>query len=78
MAEFVRDGREDFTNLCMVARRNGITFTKKQAEKWVGGRYALQQLISNKKIRVEKSGERQNAYCRCMAEDVLKYAFRIL
>lgn len=66
----------DFTNLCTVARMNGITFSKREAAGWVGGRYALEKLISEKKIRTVKSSERQNAPWRCQAEDVFRHAAR--
>lgn len=75
---FLNADREDFQNLCIVARRQGITFTKAEAARWVGSRYRLEALVAEKKIRMEKSSPRQNASWRCMAEDVLRYAYRYI
>jgi hypothetical protein len=67
---------EELTNLYLVARLQSITFSKAEAAKWVGGRRALERLVREKAIRMNKSGERQNAAWTCNAEDVLRNAFR--
>ena len=61
-------------NLYMVARKKAITFTKREAAKWVGGRYVLEDLVARKKIRMEKPGDRQNSRWECNGEDVLRNA----
>lgn len=75
---YLEKDREEFRNLCTVARMKKITFTKREAIKWVGTRDRLERLIKENKIRTEKSAERQNAYWRCVAEDVLRCAYRCI
>ena len=36
---------EELGNLFLVARKKGITFTKREASRWVGGRYVLERLV---------------------------------
>ena len=55
------------------AMREGITFSKTQAAKIVGGRYVLERLVKQKKIRMVKPGLRQNARWECNGEDVLRH-----
>jgi hypothetical protein len=73
---FLKKDMEQFHNLCTVARINGITFTKAQAAEWVGGRYQLERLVREHKIRMVKTSARQNAPWQCHAEDVIRHAAR--
>lgn len=57
----------------MAMRSEDITFSKTQAAKIVGGRYVLERLVKQKKIRVVKPGMRQNARWECNGEDVLRH-----
>ena len=52
---------EELGNLFLVARKKGITFTKREASRWVGGRYVLERLVAERKIRMAKPGDRQNS-----------------
>lgn len=67
---------EELGNLFLVARKKGITFTKREASRWVGGRYVLERLVAERKIRMAKPGDRQNSKWKCNAEDVLRHAFK--
>ena len=67
---------EELGNLFLVARKKGITFTKREASRWVGGRYVLERLVAERKIRMAKHGDRQNSEWKCNAEDVLRHAFK--
>ncbi len=67
---------EELGNLFLVARKKGITFTKREASRWVGGRYVLERLVAERKIRMTKPGDRQNSEWKCNAEDVLRHAFK--
>ena len=46
---------EELGNLFLVARKKGITFTKREASRWVGGRYVLERLVAERKIRLGKA-----------------------
>lgn len=62
------------TQIFIIARFKLKTFTKTEASKWVGGRRRLERLVAEKKIRQEKTSERQNGMWLCNAEDVLRNA----
>lgn len=47
-----------------------------EANRWVGGRYVLERLVAERKIRMAKPGDRQNSEWKCNAEDVLRHAFK--
>ena len=57
-----------------IARLKVKTMTKTEASKWVGGRRRLERLVVEKKIRQQKTSERQNGMWLCNAEDVLRHA----
>lgn len=52
----------------------GITFSQREAEKIVGSRNRLFDLVGKGKIRAEKRANRQNGRWYCNAYDVMKYA----
>ena len=52
----------------------GITFSQREAEKIVGSRNILFDLVGKGKIRAEKKADRQNGRWYCNAYDVLKHA----
>lgn len=60
--------------LCSIMYRKGMTFSKIEAAKIVGGRTRLERLVAEEKIRMEKKSERQNGRWRCCAGDVIYYA----
>ena len=64
---------QQLTNIFMAMRR-GITFSKTQAMKIVGGRYVLERLVAEKKIRMVQPHQRQNSRWECNGEDVLRHA----
>ncbi len=64
---------EELGNLFLVARKKGITFTKREASRC---RYVLERLVAERKIRMAKPGDRQNSEWKCNAEDVLRHAFK--
>ena len=64
---------QQLTNIFMAMRR-GITFSKTQAMKMVGGRYVLERLVAEKKIRMVQPHQRQNSRWECNGEDVLRHA----
>ena len=51
----------------------GVTFSKETASKLVGGRYRLEKLVYEGKIRMYKPTEKQNGKWFCIAGDVLNY-----
>jgi hypothetical protein len=51
-----------------------ITFSKNMAASIVGGRYKLERLVGERKIKAEKSSLNQHGKWRCNASDVLRYA----
>lgn len=53
---------------------NGMTFSKTQAAKVVGGRGRLIRLIGEDRIRVVKPTDRQNCRWECNAWDCIKNA----
>lgn len=56
-------------------RKAGITFSKSQAMKIVGGRARLEHLAHSRKIRVTiPSGDYRKGQWACNGEDVLRYA----
>lgn len=52
--------------------RLGITFSKTEAMKLVGGKCKLYKLIEQGKIRVEKTTPKQNGKWFCKAGDVIR------
>lgn len=64
---------EQLTNIYMAMRR-GITYSKRQASIIVGGRYVLERLVAEKKIRMTQPHQKQNSRWECNGEDVLRYA----
>lgn len=50
-----------------------IMFSKSIAQAFVGGRSRLERLVAEKKIRAEKTTDKQNGRWECNADDVLKY-----
>lgn len=64
---------QQLTNIFMAMRR-GITFSKTQAMKIVGGRYILERLVAEKKIRMVQPHQRQNSRWEYNGEDVLRHA----
>lgn len=52
----------------------GIMFSKNTAQAFVGGRSRLETLVAEKKIRAEKTTDKQNGRWECNASDVLRYA----
>lgn len=54
---------------------NDKTFSQLEAEKIVGSRNRLFELVGNGSIRAEKKpSDRQNGRCYCNAYDVIKFA----
>lgn len=53
---------------------SGVFLDKETAKKFVGGRYRLEKLISEKKIRAEKTGTTKMSPYAINACDVLLYA----
>lgn len=72
----ISKAEEELGNIFLVARKKGITFTNREASVWVGGRYVLERLVSERKIRVTKTKDRQNARWECNGEDVLRNVFK--
>ena len=66
------DGDRLFFIYC--AMRRGITFSKTQAAKIVGGRYVLERLVAARKIRMVQPHQKQNSRWQCNGEDVLRHA----
>lgn len=52
---------------------SGVFFDKETAKKFVGGRYRLEKLISEKKIRAEKTGTTKMSPYAINASDVFLY-----
>lgn len=52
--------------------RLGITFSKTEAMKLVGGKCRLDRLVEQGKIRVEKPTRKQNGKWFCNAGDVIR------
>lgn len=65
-------GRYELSAVCSAFNKHDITFSKATAAKLVGGRYQLEKLIKEGKIRAEKSDARQNGKWFCNGSDVLK------
>lgn len=63
---------EELTNIYVAMRR--VTLSKRQAQIIVGGRYNLERLVKDKKIRKTQTHNRQNSQWKCNGEDVLRYA----
>lgn len=55
-------------------RLNGITFSKTESIKIVGGRGTLERLVAAGKIRTKNIPCLKFRRWECMAEDVLRYA----
>ena len=53
---------------------NGLTFSQREAEKIVGSRRRLFELVAKGEIRAEKKGGRQNSRWFCNAYDCVKNA----
>lgn len=53
---------------------NGMTFSRNEAAKVVGGRYRLDRLVGQGLIRADKPTKAQNGKWQCNAWDVLKHA----
>lgn len=53
---------------------SSVYFDKETAKKFVGGRYRLEKLIAEKKIRAEKTGSTKMSPYAINACDVLLYA----
>lgn len=53
---------------------NGMTFGQRKAEKIVGSRDRLIDLVARGLIRCERKSDKQNAKWYCNAWDCLKYA----
>ena len=51
-----------------------VSLNKEQAKEFVGGRYRLEKLIAEKKIRAEKTGTTKMSPYAINACDVLLYA----
>lgn len=51
-----------------------VPFNKAQAAEYVGGRYRLEKLIAEKKIRAEKKGPTRMSPYEVNASDVFLYA----
>lgn len=51
-----------------------VPFNKAQAAEFVGGRYRLEKLIAEKKIRAEKKGPTRMSPYEVNASDVFLYA----
>lgn len=56
------------------AATQNLTFSKNMSAKIVGGRYKLEKLVGERKIRAEKPADSQNGKWLCNASDVLRYA----
>lgn len=63
----------DKLNAIFAATRN-LTFSKNIAAKIVGGRYELERLVGERKIKAEKPSLNQNGKWLCNAADVLRHA----
>lgn len=53
---------------------SSVTFDKETEKGFVGGRYRLEKLIAEKKIRAEKTGPTKMSPYAINASDVLLYA----
>lgn len=53
---------------------SNISLNKEQAQGFVGGRYRLEKLIKEKKIRAEKTGSARMSLYAINASDVFLYA----
>lgn len=53
---------------------SGVSFDKETAKRFVGGRYRLEKLIAEKKIRAKKTGTTKMSPYAINASDVLLYA----
>lgn len=53
---------------------SGVFFDKETAKKFVGGRYRLEKLIAEKKIRAVKKGPTRMSPYEVNASDVFLYA----
>lgn len=71
---FLKKDIDRLNNLFYVFRTGQITFSKATAAKIVGGRYALEKLVKEKKIRMDKPHPNQNSEWKCNGEDVLRHA----
>lgn len=69
----LRKPEEQLANIYMAMRR-GVVFSKNQAMKIVGGRYVLERLVAERKIRMVKPHNKANSRWECNGEDVLRYA----
>lgn len=56
------------------AATRGLTFSKNMAAAIVGGRYKLERLVGERKIKAEKSSLNQHGKWQCNASDVLRHA----
>lgn len=54
-----------------VFSQNHVTFSKTLSARIVGGRYKLEKLVREGKIRIEKPSATQNGKWECNAADVL-------
>lgn len=65
--------RYELEVVCYVLSERNITFSKAIAAKLVGGKYRLEKLVKEGKIRAEKSNARQSGKWLCNGGDVLKF-----
>lgn len=56
------------------AATRGLTFSKNMAATIVGGRYKLERLVGERKIKAEKPSLNQHGKWMCNAADVLRHA----
>lgn len=64
---------EQLNLLSIAFRKVGVTFSKAMAAKIVGGKYRLEKLVSEGKIRMDKPASKQNGKWYCDGGDVISF-----
>lgn len=64
---------EQLNLLSIAFRKMGVTFSKAMAAKIVGGKYRLEKLVNEGKIRMDKPTAKQNGKWFCDGGDVIGY-----
>lgn len=65
---------EALANLFATVRKSGMTFTKCQAEKLLGGRRTVERLVRKNVLNTNCTGENDNSRWNLDAEQVLRLA----
>lgn len=74
MKQFLNIIEPEQLNLLSIAfRKKRITFSKAVAAKLVGGKYQLEKLVSEGKIRTDKPTAKRNGKWYCDGGDVISY-----